>query len=265
MNFLTRIPSANRVVLPCRALASGFSVFRVNVADKCIMQERLSKDYVLVTCSRDMAKQKAKGGKGKKGAGKKGAIDELLDELSDEDDDDDVIEDDKLDTAMTDTPLSRFMHGVKPEKGSKHFKGKGVMDRKGASHSVALKYHEVIKIVDGEALWSELEQTNEKLKSYYINQLTVRSSTSLDDLQVELEGDSYPLNELAAISKKDPTRLIIDMSSFPQASTNVMAAIRGSGMNLNPQQDGLKIAVPIPKVTKEFREKLVMGARKKAN
>ena len=80
---------------------------------------------------------------------------------------------------------------------------------------------------------------------------------------MELEGDSYPLNELAAISKKDPKRLIIDMSSFPQASTNVMAAIRGSGMNLNPQQDGLKIAVPIPKVTKEFREKLVMGARKK--
>ena len=33
-----------------------------------------------------------------------------------------------------------------------------------------------------------------------------RSSTSLDELQIELEGDTFPLNELAAISKKDPKR-----------------------------------------------------------
>ena len=36
-------------------------------------------------------------------------------------------------------------------------------------------------------------------------------------------------------------------------------------MNLNPQQDGLTIFVPIPKVTKDFREKLAGGARKKLN
>ena len=36
-------------------------------------------------------------------------------------------------------------------------------------------------------------------------------------------------------------------------------------MNLNPQQDGLTIFVPIPKVTKECREKLAAGARKKLN
>ena len=34
-------------------------------------------------------------------------------------------------------------------------------------------------------------------------------------------------------------------------------------MNLNPQQEGLTIYVPIPKVTKEFREKLAAGAKKK--
>ena len=42
-----------------------------------------------------------------------------------------------------------------------------------------------------------------------------------------------------------------------------MTAIRDSGMNLNPQQEGLTIYVPIPKVTKEFREKLAAGAKKK--
>ena len=38
-----------------------------------------------------------------------------------------------------------------------------------------------------------------------------------------------------------------------------MKTLQGSGMNLNPQQDGLRIYVPIPKVTKEYREKLVKG------
>ena len=38
--------------------------------------------------------------------------------------------------------------------------------------------------------------------------MCVRSSTSLDELEIELEGDIYPLNELAAISKKDPKRFV---------------------------------------------------------
>lgn len=77
------------------------------------------------------------------------------------------------------------------------------------------------------------------------------------------------------ISKKDPKRLVIDASSFPQAAPTILAAIRAAGMNLNPQQDGLRIYVPIPKVTsvpptappaqvtREFREQLVSGARKR--
>ena len=71
------------------------------------------------------------------------------------------------------------------------------------------------------------------------------------------------MNEIASLSKKDPKKVIIDASAFPQAATNIMAAIRDSGMNLNPQQEGLTIYVPIPKVTKEFREKLAAGAKKK--
>ena len=86
-----------------------------------------------------------------------------------------------------------------------------------------------------------------------------------DEVQVLFDGDSYPLKEIATISKKDPKKVIIDASAFPQASADIMKALRDSGMNLNPQQDGLTIYVPIPKVTKEFREKLAAGARKKLN
>jgi ribosome recycling factor len=36
------------------------------------------------------------------------------------------------------------------------------------------------------------------------------------------------------------------MSSFPQAIPNVLQAIQVSGMNLNPQQDGTTIFIPVP-------------------
>jgi len=193
-------------------------------------------------------------GKTKKGKSKvkssKTQIDDLLDELSDDEDDDSVIEEG---TAFKDTDLSNFLKqrspGKKPTKGS----------------VPVMKYQEFMAVTRGEHLWKELEEAVEKLKNVYMHQLNVRSSTSLDELPVNLEGDSYPLNELATISKKDPKKLIIDSSAFPQAAPNIMASIRASGMNLNPQQDGLRIFVPIPKVTKEFREKLAAGARFKLN
>ena len=108
----------------------------------------------------------------------------------------------------------------------------------------SVKYHEFIQVVRGEALWKELQASVDKLKSTYMQQLSVRSSTSLDELPIMLEGDKYPLNEVAAISKKDPKKLIIDASAFPQAAPNIMESIRQSGMNRNPQQDGLTIFVP---------------------
>lgn len=87
----------------------------------------------------------------------------------------------------------------------------------------------------------------------------------VDEILVHFEGDDYPLKEIASISKKDPKKAVIDASAFPQASVNIMKALRDSGMNLNPQQDGLTIFVPMPKVTKEFREKLAVASRKKMN
>jgi len=193
-------------------------------------------------------------GMAKKGKSKlksnKSNIDDLIDELSD--DEDELVQDEEP-IAFKDTDLSKFLKQKNP--GKKQTKGSAPI----------MKYHEFVDVVKGESLWQELQGAVESLKLIYMHQLTVRSSTSLDELPVMLEGDLYPLNELAAISKKDPKKLIIDASAFPQAAPNIMDSIRNSGMNLNPQQDGLTIFVPIPKVTKEFREKLATGARKKLN
>merc|ERR1719495_2841 len=185
-------------------------------------------------------------------AAKKPTIDDLIDEL----DDDDEEEEDpdaafiKDNQHSRDTELSRLL-SQKP---------KGKKPAKGSSN---ITYEEFVGIVDGESLWQELDEELENLKRIYLHQLSVRSATSIDEILVNFEGDSYPLNEIASISKKDPKKVIIDASAFPQAAVDIMKALRDSGMNLNPQQDGLTIYVPIPKVTKEFREKLVNGAKKK--
>jgi len=200
-----------------------------------------------------------KGKKGKGGGGKPD-IDDLIDALSDDEFEDEAEPEEEL-KEFKETPLSKLLKSSKKGpsgKGSKKDSGK----QGGGS---VIKYEMFVRVVDGEKLWQELDDVVVNLKQYYIQHLSVRSATSLDNLPVELEGDKYPLNELALISKKDPKRLVIDASSFPQATANIMSAIRDAGMNLNPQQDGLRIFVPIPKVNKEFREKLVVGARKKLN
>lgn len=80
-----------------------------------------------------------------------------------------------------------------------------------------------------------------------------------------MEGDTFPLKEVAAISKRDPKRIVIDCSTFPQATVSIMQTLRSSSLNLNPQQDGTRIYVAIPKVTREHRETLVKSARTKMN
>jgi len=178
-------------------------------------------------------------------------VDDIIDELSD--DEDDSTDQEEFLVNHRETPLSAFLTSQKS------------VNKSGKGSPLSMKYPDFIRIVDGESLWTELQDCVDKLKSFYVHHLNIRSSASLDLLLVELEGDKFPLHEIATISKKDPKRLIIDASDFPQASQNIMRAIQESGLNLNPQQDGFKIFVPIPKVTREYREKLAGGARKKLN
>jgi len=70
---------------------------------------------------------------------------------------------------------------------------------------------------------------------------------SIETLSVSLDGKEYELQELAQIIRKNPKTIVINMASFPQAIPSAIQAINKSGMNLNPQQDGTTLFVPIPK------------------
>ena len=187
-----------------------------------------------------------KGKKGK-GASSKPDIDDLIDALSDDEFEEPEPEEEFKE--FKETPLSKLLKSNRKgpsSKGSKKDAGK-------QGSGPVIKYDMFLRVVNGEKLWQELEDVVGSLKQHYIQHLSVRSATSLDNLPVELEGDQFPLSEIALISKKDPKRLIIDVSSFPQATSSIMSSIREAGMNLNPQQDGLRIFVPIPKVNNNYK------------
>jgi ribosome recycling factor len=69
---------------------------------------------------------------------------------------------------------------------------------------------------------------------------------SIETIKVKFEGSDHALNELAQVARKNPKTLIVNCSSVPQAIPNILQAIKQSGMNLSPQQDGTTLFIPIP-------------------
>lgn len=118
---------------------------------------------------------------------------------------------------------------------------------------------EVIKI---DAMRTQMQKAVDRLKEEYVKNLSLRSTTgSIETLRVSLDGKEYELQELAQIVRKNPKTIVVNMTSFPQAIPAALQSIGKSGMNINPQQDGTTLFIPIPKVTKEHRENLAKNAK----
>ncbi|XP_045462088.1 ribosome-recycling factor, mitochondrial-like [Harmonia axyridis] len=66
-----------------------------------------------------------------------------------------------------------------------------------------------------------------------------------------LDGEEHMLQE----------SVILNKATFPQAIPEVLKSIQNSGFNLNSQQEGTTVFLPIPKVTKEHRENLSKNAK----
>ncbi|XP_069745269.1 ribosome-recycling factor, mitochondrial isoform X2 [Narcine bancroftii] len=94
---------------------------------------------------------------------------------------------------------------------------------------------------------------------------TKKTKGALDHITVTTSNGKFPLNHLGQVSMKSPQLILVNMTSFPEATVAVTEAIRESGMNLNPEVDGILIRVPIPKVTREHRENLAKLAKQITN
>nr|XP_053646045.1 ribosome-recycling factor, mitochondrial-like [Cherax quadricarinatus]XP_053646046.1 ribosome-recycling factor, mitochondrial-like [Cherax quadricarinatus] len=151
-------------------------------------------------------------------------------------------------------PVSQFYLRNYAKSKDKHGK-----DKKAKVH---LSDSELSELVNVTKMKEEFSDIVENLKQEYIKNLSLRTSAgSIENLLVKLEGDEYPLNEVAQISRKSSHTLVINASAFPQALVGMMTALRESGMNLNPQQEGTTIYVALPKITKEHRENLAKNAK----
>jgi ribosome recycling factor len=93
---------------------------------------------------------------------------------------------------------------------------------------------------------------------------TGRASLSmLDNIRVDYYGTPTPLNQVGNLGIPDPTLVTIQPWD-PTLLTAIEKAIRLSDLDLNPQNDGKLIRIPIPSLTEERRKVLVKHAHKHA-
>ncbi|XP_048369065.1 ribosome-recycling factor, mitochondrial [Sphaerodactylus townsendi] len=117
-------------------------------------------------------------------------------------------------------------------------------------------------IINLEEVNEEMQAVVEALKEEFGKNVSIRTSPgALDHIVVTTEDGKFPLNQLGQVSLKPPQLILVNMSNFPESTAAAIKAIRESGMDLNPEADGPIIRVPIPKVTREHREKLTTLAK----
>jgi ribosome recycling factor len=93
---------------------------------------------------------------------------------------------------------------------------------------------------------------------------TGRASVSmLDMIRVDYYGTPTPLNQVGNLAVPDPT-LITLQPWDPALLPAIERAIRTSDLDLNPQNDGKIIRIPVPQLTEERRKNLVKVAHKHA-
>jgi ribosome recycling factor len=93
---------------------------------------------------------------------------------------------------------------------------------------------------------------------------TGRASVAmLDTIRVDYYGTPTPLNQVGNLSVPDPT-LITLQPWDPSLLPAIEKAIRTSDLDLNPQNDGKIIRIPVPSLTEERRKNLVNVAHKQA-
>ncbi|XP_020649104.3 ribosome-recycling factor, mitochondrial isoform X1 [Pogona vitticeps] len=121
-------------------------------------------------------------------------------------------------------------------------------------------------IINLEEVNEDMQAVVTDLQEEFNKTLNIRTSPgAFHHITVVTSSGKFPLNELAQITLKSPQLMLVNMSNFPESTAAAVKAIQESGMNLNPEADGAIIRVPVPKVTREHRENLVVVAKQVTN
>ena len=111
---------------------------------------------------------------------------------------------------------------------------------------------------------SKMSKTIEFIHHEFSTVRTGKASPSLvENINVDYYGTPTRIKELAGISTPEP-RMIVIQPWDPTTLGAIDKAIRSSDLDLNPQNDGKLIRVPIPPLTEERRKALVKHAHRAA-
>ncbi|XP_065171880.1 ribosome-recycling factor, mitochondrial-like isoform X1 [Atheta coriaria] len=143
------------------------------------------------------------------------------------------------------------------------FYAKGKDKKKDKSKTkVQVNEQQLGEVLNIDSYKTSLQKALDTMKDDFTKNLSLRSTTgSIESIQVQVDGKDHSLQELAQIVRKNPKTIVVNMAVFPQAIPAVLKALQKSGMNLNPQQEGTTLYIPVPKVTKEHRENLSKNAK----
>jgi ribosome recycling factor len=109
-----------------------------------------------------------------------------------------------------------------------------------------------------------MDASLETLRRELATMRTGRASLSmLDGIRVDYYGTATPLNQVGNLSIPEPTLITIQPWD-PSILQPIEKALRQSDLDLNPQNDGKIIRIPIPPLTEERRKTLVKHAHRHA-
>ncbi|CRK99416.1 CLUMA_CG012650, isoform A [Clunio marinus] len=141
-------------------------------------------------------------------------------------------------------------------------KDRGTKDKIKKPIKIDMNQEQLNSIVDTSKIKMQMEKKLAIMKDEFVRNLSLRSSTgAIETLKVNADGKEYELQEIGQIIRKNPKTIVINLLGFPQLIPEVLKTINTSGMNLNPQQDGTTLYIPVPKITKEHRENLSKNAK----
>jgi ribosome recycling factor len=107
---------------------------------------------------------------------------------------------------------------------------------------------------------ASVETVRRELSSLRTGRATV---SMLDAVRVDYYGTPTPLNQVANLATPDPTLITIQPWD-PSMVQAIEKAVRLADRDLNPQNDGKLIRIPVPQPTEERRKGLVKLAHKHA-
>ncbi|KAI9483986.1 MAG: ribosome recycling factor domain-containing protein [Benjaminiella poitrasii] len=109
---------------------------------------------------------------------------------------------------------------------------------------------------DEDKFQERFDQSISQLKEHLSTMRIGRATPSLlDNVRIRIEHSHYPIKDLAQITVRDPQTLIVTVHDSDYISA-VDKSIREAGLNLNPIMENKIIKIPVPKPTKESRDKL---------